>query len=151
MNYDRAVFRKHLLGVLIGVVGLGAPSAGWAACKQSDLRGTWFLTKHWFQDLNPSTGWTHCKIRIDGNGNITNDGGTCDESGGGTSTIDTGGKFTLKDSCKVVGSLKLVGEPAIKLTRVQMEKTNKTIFSGAGQQGPPGEDRFSNLISAVKK
>ena len=146
MKYDRAAFRKNVLAALIGAAVVAAPSAGWAACKQSDLKGTWFFTKHWFADLINSTGWTSCKLKIDANGNIAA-GKTCAESVGGISTTDSGGKLTLRRSCKVKGSVLLVGESPIILTKVQMEKVNKTIFSGAGQHS----DGFSFIVTAMQK
>ena len=146
MKYDRTAFRKNVLAALIGAAVVAAPSAGWAACKQEQLKGTWIFTKHWFMDLNSSNGWTSCKLKIDANGNIAA-GKTCAESVGGTSTTASGGKLTLKRSCKVKGLVLLVDEDPINLTNVQMEKGNKTIFSGAGQHS----DGFSFIVTAVKK
>ncbi len=148
MKYDRAAFRKNVLAAMIGAAVVAAPSVGWARCNQEQLKGTWIFTKHWFMDLNISNGWTSCKLRIDANGNIVA-GKRCDESVGGPGMTASGGKLTLNRRCQVRGSVILVGEEGdpINLTNVQMEKGNKTIFSGAGQHS----DGFSFIVTAVKK
>ena len=145
MKSERTIFHKHVLAALIGAAVVMAPSVGWAGCKQSDLKGKWLFYKHWAADGSTTTGISRCTLVVDGNGNIAG-GKKCVDSFLGTVIMRDGGTLKMKKGCKVGGTT-LFADEDLTIQHAQMEKVNKTMFAGIGEDNVG----FFFDITVVKK
>lgn len=126
-----AIGVKMLLGVL--VLGAATTGAVQAACRTSELAGTWYamgisgnVVGSYFDISN------RCKITINTTGSIVASSSSCtyyDWTGAGTSNI-TGGRLTVNSSCAVNGTIDICepdGCTSIRVQFAQMQR-DKTAF-----------------------
>ncbi len=137
---------KRLLGSFVGCALLLTSGAAGAACGKNNLVGTWKFYKHFYLAGSTFTGWSVCNlllrnangvIKVRSASNCEDDAGTTESAQGGRFKINVGGT-----NCKVTGNIKLPSE-TLRVVDAQMEKANKTTFSGVGTDTLGGRFNFT--------
>ena len=108
-----------------------APGAAWAACKGSNIAGTYQLFAA--SQATDNVLWTECKIKVRSNGSVQSGTG-CEQQdifGRNRSGPIDGGKLKVKKSCEVTGNVQIIGGKNT-ISKAWMSR-NKDIIEGVGK------------------